>query len=160
MSIEKALPLQIHPDRQLAEKLHKQDPEKFPDTNHKPEIAIAISQFELFASWKPLSDLTQLFQHPPLKKFMLTSQTNFNDDSLKRVAQNILEADDLVIAEALERLTQMPETAFVKYTYIPKMLERVKSQYTAFDNSNLLAVICMNYLILKAAVIHSHHTPR
>jgi mannose-6-phosphate isomerase class I len=29
LSIAKALPLQIHPDKELAQKLHTKDPEKF-----------------------------------------------------------------------------------------------------------------------------------
>lgn len=150
LSMDKALPLQIHPDRQLAEQLHKQNPEKFTDTNHKPEIAIALSQFELFAGWKPLNDLTQLFQQPPLKKFLPSPHTHFNDESLKRVAQTILEADDKTVAATLNELIKTPESAFGKYSYIPKMLERVRSQYTEFDNGNLLAVVCMNYMILQA----------
>lgn len=150
--MDKALPLQIHPDRQLAQQLHAQDPQKFPDTNHKPEIAIALSQFELFAGWKPLDDLTQLFQtHAPLTKFLPSPSTRFNDETLKRVAQKILEADDETVADTLNKLIKIPETAFAKkYQYIPKMLERVRAQYSEFDNGNLLAVVCMNYMILQA----------
>lgn len=59
LSINKALELQIHPDKGLAAKLHAQDPEKFPDDNHKPEIAIALGKFEVFAGWKV--GLFQLF---------------------------------------------------------------------------------------------------
>lgn len=33
LSISKALPLQIHPDKELAAKLHAKNPEKFSDTN-------------------------------------------------------------------------------------------------------------------------------
>jgi mannose-6-phosphate isomerase len=148
LSMDKALPLQIHPDRRLSEQLNKQDPEKFSDTNHKPEIAIALSQFELFAGWKPLNDLTQLFQHKPLQRFLPSPETHFNDASLKRVAQNLLEADEKTVAETLNELTQIPENAFGKYSYIPKMLERVRSQYSEFDNGNLMAVVCMNYFVL------------
>jgi mannose-6-phosphate isomerase len=146
--MDKALPLQIHPDRDLAKKLNQQDPEKFSDTNHKPEIAIALSQFELFAGWKPLNDLTQLFQHKPLQRFLPSPQTRFDDASLKRVAQNLLEADEQTVAETLTELTKIPEKAFGKYSYIPKMLERVRSQYSEFDNGSLLAVVCMNYFVL------------
>ncbi|OCH90105.1 mannose-6-phosphate isomerase [Obba rivulosa] len=42
LSIQKALPLQIHPDKRLAEELHAEDPAAFADDNHKPEIAVAI----------------------------------------------------------------------------------------------------------------------
>lgn len=149
LSMDKALPLQIHPDRSLSEQLHKQDPKKFTDTNHKPEIAIALSQFELFAGWKPLNDLTQLFQHAPLNQFLPSPHSHFNDETLRRIAQNMLEADETTVSKTLKALTKMPESSFGKYSYIPKMLERVSAQYSEFDNGTLFAVVCMNYLILQ-----------
>ena len=60
VSIGKALPLQIHPNKELAQKLHREQPEKFPDPNHKPEIAVALSRFEAFIGWKPLRDISVL----------------------------------------------------------------------------------------------------
>ncbi|KAI0661561.1 mannose-6-phosphate isomerase [Cubamyces menziesii] len=44
LSIRKALPLQAHPDKGLAEQLHLKDPSNFVDSNHKPEIAVAIGE--------------------------------------------------------------------------------------------------------------------
>ncbi len=41
--------------------MYKKDPEKYPDDNHKPEIAVALSEFEVFVGWKPLGDLETLF---------------------------------------------------------------------------------------------------
>ena len=61
LSIAKALPLQIHPDKALAEKLHAQNPDQFTDSNHKPEIAIALGPFEVFAGWKPAPEIQSLF---------------------------------------------------------------------------------------------------
>lgn len=49
LSIQKALPLQIHSDNELAARLHKEDPEKYTDDNHKAEIAVALGPFEVFA---------------------------------------------------------------------------------------------------------------
>lgn len=61
LSIAKALPLQIHPDKDLAQRLHAQNPSQFTDDNHKPEIAIALGPFEVFAGWKPLPSIQSLF---------------------------------------------------------------------------------------------------
>ncbi|TBU32588.1 mannose-6-phosphate isomerase [Dichomitus squalens] len=44
LSIRKALPLQAHPDKSLAEQLQQRDPNNFVDANHKPEIAVAIGE--------------------------------------------------------------------------------------------------------------------
>lgn len=147
--MDKALPLQIHPDRQLAQQLHHKDPKKFGDTNHKPEIAIALSEFELFAGWKPLNDMTALFQLKPLERFFPTPQAHFNDETLKRVAKALLEAPEPVVAETLDKLVNMPPSAFGKHNYIPNLLGRLRKQYSEFDNGNLIAVLCMNYMTLQ-----------
>ena len=38
LSIQKALSIQAHPDKQLAERLHKEFPQVYKDANHKPEM--------------------------------------------------------------------------------------------------------------------------
>ena len=40
LSINKALSIQVHPNKKYAEQLHKARPEIYQDDNHKPEIAI------------------------------------------------------------------------------------------------------------------------
>lgn len=42
----KALSIQAHPDKNLAEVLHKQQPGVYKDDNHKPEMALALTEFE------------------------------------------------------------------------------------------------------------------
>ena len=43
LSIQKALSIQAHPDRELASRLHLERPHIYKDPNHKPEIAIALT---------------------------------------------------------------------------------------------------------------------
>ncbi|KAF9235793.1 RmlC-like cupin domain-containing protein [Melanogaster broomeanus] len=45
LSFDKALPVQIHPDKKLAERIHASKPDRYADPNHKPEMALALSQF-------------------------------------------------------------------------------------------------------------------
>ena len=42
----KALSIQSHPDKALAEKLHAERPSIYKDDNHKPEMALAVTPFE------------------------------------------------------------------------------------------------------------------
>lgn len=144
----KALPLQEHPDRKLAEQLHQRDPKKFGDPNHKPEIAVALSKFELFAGWKPLNDIQQLFGLKPLQRFVPGQHTHFNDETLRQICRSLLLAPDKVVAETIDQLGLLPEQAFGKYIYIPGLLDRLRKQYTEFDNGNLVAVLLMNFLTL------------
>ena len=46
LSAGKALSIQAHPDKSLAEKLHTDNPGAYGDDNHKPEMAIALTPFE------------------------------------------------------------------------------------------------------------------
>ncbi|KAF2299534.1 hypothetical protein GH714_032393 [Hevea brasiliensis] len=47
LSVAKALSIQAHPDKELAKMLHKLQPDVYKDDNHKPEMALAITEFEL-----------------------------------------------------------------------------------------------------------------
>ena len=46
LSVAKPLSIQAHPCKELAKKLHMQDPNVYRDANHKPEMALAITEFE------------------------------------------------------------------------------------------------------------------
>ncbi|GME68922.1 unnamed protein product [[Candida] boidinii] len=65
LSIEKVLSIQAHPDKKLAAQLHKSDPGHYPDDNHKPEMAVAITDFEAFCGFKPLDQITELLNKIP-----------------------------------------------------------------------------------------------
>lgn len=54
LSIGKALSIQAHPDKPLARILHSKDPKNYPDDNHKPEMTIALTDFEGFCGFKQL----------------------------------------------------------------------------------------------------------
>lgn len=68
LSIEKALPLQFHPDRVIAEELATKDPENFADPNHKPEIVVAIGEPIDGGSWREGVAFTGFVGFQPLSK--------------------------------------------------------------------------------------------
>lgn len=151
LSIAKALPLQIHPDKELSERLHKQDPEKFTDSNHKPEIAIALGPFEVFAGWKHQDDIEALFSVlPPLKTFLPEEYTNFNNETLKQICYRILQASDEEIAATQEELAKIPRERYGKQAYILDLLPRLQEQYSKEDPGNLVTLLTMNFLSLSA----------
>ena len=69
LSIQKALPLQAHPDKDLGAHMREQHPDLAPDANHKPEIAVAIGppledaregeSFTGFVGFRPLEDIAR-----------------------------------------------------------------------------------------------------
>ena len=46
LSVAKALSIQAHPDKELARTLHKLQPDVYKDGNHKPEMTLAMTEFE------------------------------------------------------------------------------------------------------------------
>lgn len=142
LSIQKALPLQIHPDKALAARLHKEDPEKYTDDNHKPEIAVALGPFEVFAGWKPANDIQALFTTlEPLKRYLPEKNAHFDNETLKVVCQNILKSSDEVIKTTQEQIGKLPKEVFGNQSYILDLLPRLQGQYSIEDPGNLVALL-------------------
>jgi mannose-6-phosphate isomerase len=57
LSVGRPLSLQVHPNKQQAVELHQKYPKLYPDDNHKPEIAIALSDFEALCGFAPYNHL-------------------------------------------------------------------------------------------------------
>ncbi|KAI1615035.1 phosphomannose isomerase type I [Exophiala viscosa] len=148
LSIAKALPLQIHPDIELSKKLHKENPDQFTDPNHKPEIALALGKFEAFVGFKPLSDIGQLLELEPLKKFKPSGK--LDDDALRQLCVDLLKADEDTVASTLKGLQSQSKDKLGKQAYILDLIPRVEKQYGIEDNGNLVALVCMNFLVLNA----------
>lgn len=52
LSVRTALSIQAHPDLSLAPQLHASDPNNYRDANHKPEMAIALGEFEALCGFR------------------------------------------------------------------------------------------------------------
>ncbi|KAL1897264.1 Mannose-6-phosphate isomerase [Ceratocystis pirilliformis] len=63
LSINKALSIQAHPNKKLAEILHARDPAHYPDDNHKPEMAIAVTPFEGLCGFRPLAEIVHFLEN-------------------------------------------------------------------------------------------------
>ena len=57
LSVNKALSIQAHPNKKHAEELHAERPNIYKDPNHKPEIAIALTNFEGLCGFRPLEEI-------------------------------------------------------------------------------------------------------
>jgi len=65
LSINKALSIQAHPNKKLAEQLHEKDAKHYPDDNHKPEMTIAITPFDGLCGFRPLQQISHFLQSVP-----------------------------------------------------------------------------------------------
>lgn len=71
LSIGKALSIQAHPNKQLAEQLHKKDPKNYPDDNHKPEMTIAITSFDGLCGFRPLAEISHFLSTVPALRWLV-----------------------------------------------------------------------------------------
>ncbi|CAM9864569.1 unnamed protein product [Discosporangium mesarthrocarpum] len=68
LSINKALSIQAHPDKKLAERLYATRPDLYKDDNHKPEMAVALSEFEGLCGFRPMEEIVfNLYRYPELR---------------------------------------------------------------------------------------------
>ena len=148
LSIAKALPLQLHPNKDLAAQLHKKDPSKFSDPNHKPEIAVALSKFEAFVGFKSYDAISELFSIPVLKQHAPLGP--LDESSLKRPCSHLLTLPPESVRVIQSGLASLHESAFPRdQSYISALLPHIQEQYTASDNGTLIALLCMNYVVLS-----------
>nr|CAB3460684.1 unnamed protein product [Digitaria exilis] len=64
-SVAKALSIQAHPDKKLAEELHALRPSIYKDDNHKPEMAIAITEFRVLYGFAGMEELKDVLRTVP-----------------------------------------------------------------------------------------------
>lgn len=83
LSVNKALSIQAHPTKQHAERLHAQDPTHYPDSNHKPEMALALTPFEGLCGFRPLEETALFVKTIPELKVVIGSE--LGDDLIARV---------------------------------------------------------------------------
>lgn len=94
LSINKGLSIQAHPNKKLAEQLHARDPKNYPDDNHKPEMAIAITPFEGLCGFRPLSEIAHFLDTVgPLRELVgdevsgeFVKTVKGNDEGAKKAA--------------------------------------------------------------------------
>ena len=84
LSVNKALSIQAHPNKKLAAKLHEKDPKNYPDDNHKPEMALAITPFDGLCGFRPLKEISHFLDTvPSLKSLVGEDEANKFQDTVK-----------------------------------------------------------------------------
>lgn len=95
LSIQKALSIQAHPNKNLAAQLHEKDPKNYPDDNHKPEMTIAITPFDGLCGFRPLAEITHFLSTvPSLRKLVGDSAAEEFESSVK--GRETSSSDELV----------------------------------------------------------------
>src|ERR1700712_5692442 len=94
LSINKALSIQAHPNKKLAEQLHAKDPKNYPDDNHKPEMTIAVTPFDGLCGFRPLVEISHFLSSvPALRKLVGEEEAAKLESAIKGKETSSTEAD-------------------------------------------------------------------
>ncbi|CCE65431.1 hypothetical protein TPHA_0L00750 [Tetrapisispora phaffii CBS 4417] len=170
LSIEKVLSIQAHPDKKLAKILRAQDPENYPDDNHKPEMAIAVTDFEGFCGFKPLREIATTLENVPefrtlvgeecSKEFIQFAKANVTlgseDDKLNRkllqkVFSKVMNASDETIMSAAKPLVERAEKSPKDFPFedLPELILRLHAQFPN-DVGLFCGCLMLNHCHLKS----------
>ncbi|KAG5978128.1 hypothetical protein E4U55_006363 [Claviceps digitariae] len=141
LSINKALSIQAHPNKKLAEQLHARDPKNYPDDNHKPEMAIAITPFEGLCGFRPLAEISHFLQHvAPLRQLVGEDVAKEFVETVKKKGEengnNTKDDDDderankTVLKKAFSAL--MSSSAEDVSKSLPRLVEQAKTEGAHF----------------------------
>ncbi|KAJ5938044.1 hypothetical protein N7454_004386 [Penicillium verhagenii] len=156
LSIGKALSIQAHPNKKLAEQLHARDPKNYPDDNHKPEMTIAITPFEGLCGFRPLAEILHFLQAiEPLRtligeqatgEFQKTVKDNEesedevvvqrNKDALRSLFTSLMESSSEKIEAASKALVALAESSPASFGTLSEEVETNPS-----DPAELAAII-------------------
>eukprot|EP00752_Nemacystus_decipiens_P001295 g1287.t1 len=117
ISINKALSIQAHPNKKLAEKLHAERPDVYADDNHKPEMAVTLSDFEALCGFRPFQEIIwNLHFYPELRALvsldavhqMMTAEEDVERQkfALRELFRSYNNADKETVKTQVERLVK------------------------------------------------------
>ena len=144
LSINKPLSIQLHPDKSFAEILHNEFPKIYKDNNHKPELFIALSDFELLFGLIELNKAIEV-----VKKYQKCFNLKEGEELLEKPSlekyQNFIEKLIFLEKDEYEKILKLIlESEESKDNYLIKKL---------YDNygldSGILISLFMNYLHKK-----------
>ncbi|UNI21243.1 Mannose-6-phosphate isomerase [Purpureocillium takamizusanense] len=136
LSINKALSIQAHPNKKLAEQLHARDAKNYPDDNHKPEMAIAITPFEGLCGFRPLAEVAHfLATVPSLRRLVGEDNAKAFEAAAKDGCEGVTDDKKKALKKAFGGL--MSSFSSDVAAEIPKLVEQAKSEGSGFASGGV-----------------------
>lgn len=138
LSVRSALSIQAHPNKELAAKLHAQFPQHYPDTNHKPEMAIALTPFEGLCGFRPVEEIALFLRAVPELRALVGEVAA---EQLERSASHDPRGVSAALRVCFTRLMKSEKKCFVDQlnTLVQRISrEAAEGQDTSGSNGDLL----------------------
>lgn len=155
LSVEKVLSLQIHPSKEIAKKLYETKPDVYKDDNHKPEISIALSEFEALCNFRPYEELNETFKDNEILRTFIGEEivANFQQcapeersKALRQIMESFFQKEKEQVQEAITKLISQVSAKENK-TPRDKLVLKLQTQFP-FDIGVLMSYL-LNYLIIQ-----------
>eukprot|EP00560_Eucampia_antarctica_P008962 CAMPEP_0197825268 /NCGR_PEP_ID=MMETSP1437-20131217/2373_1 /TAXON_ID=49252 ORGANISM="Eucampia antarctica, Strain CCMP1452" /NCGR_SAMPLE_ID=MMETSP1437 /ASSEMBLY_ACC=CAM_ASM_001096 /LENGTH=546 /DNA_ID=CAMNT_0043425197 /DNA_START=46 /DNA_END=1686 /DNA_ORIENTATION=+ len=163
LSIKKVLSIQAHPDKLLAAQLHTDHPEIYKDPNHKPEMAVALTDdFEAMSGFRPIHEIAQhLREYPELSIVVGTTARNQISEAakahlhhqprtvLQRIFVAYMDADHSLMQCQLENLNKrlLEKKESENFTDLDELIIKLANQFPG--DSGIFAPLLFNHMKLK-----------
>ncbi len=157
LSIEKPLSIQMHPDKINAARLNNKDPKNYPDTNHKPELAIALSEVQLVYGFRPVSEIKKILRKNPEFEMFINPQTmaeinearvnNNTDQFIRKIYSCVLHAEKNIYSDAANKMIKRI-SGYAKPNRHERLVLETSKLYGPEDLA-IFSILLMNYLVLQ-----------
>ena len=151
--------IQAHPEKELAKELHARDPKNYKDSNHKPEMAIALTPFEALCGFRPLEEIIDHLHTIPELASLVKRETveslieavqlkdeNERKKALKRFFAEFIAAEKNVVVNAIKLFEARIMTMNRATTSLEELCLRLNGQFP--DEVGCFCAFIFNYLTL------------
>ncbi|KAL8137474.1 hypothetical protein V2J09_003475 [Rumex salicifolius] len=160
LSIAKPLSIQAHPDKVLARELHKLHPNLYKDDNHKPEMALALTEFEALCGFLEIKELKEVLRKTPeiedlvgnVNRTKVLNVDDTDEENIKAMVKllftEIMSASKNIVTEVLAKLkSRLYLIRKEKLTPKEQLVLRLEEEYP--NDVGVIAAFFMNYVKLK-----------
>ncbi|RPD65407.1 mannose-6-phosphate isomerase [Lentinus tigrinus ALCF2SS1-7] len=164
LAIGKALSIQTHPDKEMAQRLHKERPDVYKDANHKPEMALALTPFQAMCGFLPLPRIADYIVDTPefaalipqaiREQFLSVASSDdptgpLEKKALKDLFTAVMTAQESVFEPELERLVGRYENGDSKASEkeVVDLVLRLHSQFPG--DIGVFCAFILNHLVME-----------
>ena len=158
LSVRKVLSIQAHPDKKLAEKLHAERPKIYKDPNHKPEMAIAMSdKVRAMCGFRPLKEIAEhVDEYPEFRNLIgpeITEEIQRLDESpeaVRTTLQHMFQGYLEIPAEKIQKNVDIMVTRLQqmhRHNGLQKLILQLEQQFPG--DCGIFAPLFFNVVELK-----------